>query len=125
MTPANTKILGQGELTSDEALKSMGDLAVGIITVMHYDYGHDSALNKEFVSAYNKANNRNPDIYSLGGYDGMHLIYAALEKTKGNTDGAALIEAAKGMAWESPRGPISRFSSSLIACLRERTKPRA
>ncbi len=37
----------------------------------------------------------------------MHLIYAALGKTKGKTDGDSLIAAAKGMAWESPRGPIS------------------
>jgi branched-chain amino acid transport system substrate-binding protein len=37
----------------------------------------------------------------------MHLIYEALKKTNANTDGDALIGAAKGMAWESPRGPIS------------------
>jgi branched-chain amino acid transport system substrate-binding protein len=64
-------------------------------------------MNKEFVAAYNKAFGRNPDIYSVGGYDGMRLIYAALEKTGGNTDAQALIDAAKGMTWESPRGPIS------------------
>ena len=44
---------------------------------------------------------------SIGGYDGMHLIYEALKKTGGNTDGDALIAAAKGMSWESPRGPMS------------------
>jgi branched-chain amino acid transport system substrate-binding protein len=107
VTPANTKILGQGEITSEEALKSMGDDAVGIITAFHYDYNHDSAMNKEFVAAYNKAFGRNPDIYSIGGYDGMHLIYATLEKTGGKSDGQSLTDAAKGMAWESPRGPIS------------------
>ncbi len=32
---------------------------------------------------------------------------AALKKTNGNTDGDALIQAMKGMKWESPRGPIS------------------
>jgi branched-chain amino acid transport system substrate-binding protein len=37
----------------------------------------------------------------------MHLIYEALKKTNGNTDGDALVNAMKGMAWESPRGPIS------------------
>lgn len=107
INPSNTKILGQGELTHDEALKSMGDASIGIITGYHYDYNHDSKLNKEFVAAYNKAFKRNPDIYSIGGYDGMHLIYEALKKTGGKTEGAALIAAAKGMAWESPRGPIS------------------
>ena len=37
----------------------------------------------------------------------MHVIYESLKKTGGKTDGASLIAAAKGMAWESPRGPIS------------------
>ena len=37
----------------------------------------------------------------------MHLIYEALKKTGGKTDGDSLIEAAKGMKWESPRGPMS------------------
>ena len=105
--PKKIKILGQGELTFEEALKSMGDAAVGIITVFHYDYSHDSALNREVVKAYNAEFKRNPDIYSIGGYDGTHLIYEALKKTGGKTDGESLIAAAKGMAWESPRGPIS------------------
>jgi len=37
----------------------------------------------------------------------MQLIYETLKKTGGKTDGDALIAAAKGMKWESPRGPIS------------------
>ena len=102
-----TKILGQGELTEEESLKSMGDAALGIITVIHYDYNHDSALNKKFVAEFNADYKRNPNIYSIGGYDGMHLIYEALKKTGGKTDGDSLIAAAKGMKWESPRGPIS------------------
>ena len=48
-----------------------------------------------------------PNFISLGGYDGMHLIYEALKKTGGKTDGDALVNAMKGMKWESPRGPIS------------------
>jgi len=105
--PRKTKVLGQGELTEEEARKSMGDASLGIITVYHYDHNHDSALNREFVKAFNaEYGGRNPNIYSIGGYDGMHLIYEALKKTGGNTDGDALIAAAKGMKWESPRGPI-------------------
>ena len=50
---------------------------------------------------------RNPDQFTVGGYDGMALIYKALEKTKGDTDGDKLIAAMKGIAFESPRGPIS------------------
>jgi len=104
---SKTKILGQGELVEEESLKSMGDAALGIITVIHYGFEHDSALNKKFVADYNADYKRNPNIYSIGGYDGMHLIYEAIKKTGGKTDGESLIAAAKGMKWESPRGPIS------------------
>ena len=41
-------------MTEDEARKSMGDAALGIITVYHYDYNHNSALNKTFVKAFNE-----------------------------------------------------------------------
>jgi branched-chain amino acid transport system substrate-binding protein len=102
-----TKILGQGELTEEEARKSMGDASLGILTVYHYDPSHDSALNREFVKAFSADTKRNPNIYSIGGYDGMHLIYESLKKTGGKTDGDSLIAAAKGMKWESPRGPVS------------------
>jgi branched-chain amino acid transport system substrate-binding protein len=104
---ADIKVLGQGEITDDNALKGLGDAALGIITAFHYDPNHNSALNRDFVKAYNEAYGRNPDVYSIGGYDGMHLIYEALKKTDGKTDGESLIAAAKGMAWESPRGPVS------------------
>jgi branched-chain amino acid transport system substrate-binding protein len=103
-----TKVLGMGEMTEDEARKSMGNAALGIITVYHYDWNHDSALNRNFVKAFNEAyGGRNPNIYSVGGYDGMHLIYEVLNKTGGKTDADSMIAAAKGMAWESPRGPMS------------------
>ncbi len=108
LTPPDTKLFGQGELTHPEALESMGDTAKGIITTFHYTLERDDALNKEYVAAYRAANNgRSPDLFSIGGYDGMHLIYEALKKTNGDTSGDALVEAAKGMSWESPRGPMS------------------
>jgi branched-chain amino acid transport system substrate-binding protein len=102
-----TKILGQGEITEENALKVMGDAALGLITAFHYDYNHKSAANAKFVADYNAAFGRNPDFFAAGGWDGTHLIYEALKKTAGNADGEALIGAAKGMKWESPRGPVS------------------
>ena len=108
LTPPATKVLAQGELTHPEALESMGETARGIITTYHYVLERDDPLNNAFVEGYRAANNgRSPDLFSIGGYDGMHLIYAALEKTGGDADGTKLVEAAKGMAWESPRGPMS------------------
>jgi branched-chain amino acid transport system substrate-binding protein len=107
MDPKKTKIMGQGELTDESALKAMGEAGVGIVTAFHYDYNHQSKANADFVAAYNAEFKRNPDLFSVGGYDGMHLIYEALKKTGGKTDAQGLIDAAKGMAWESPRGPIT------------------
>ena len=104
--PQRTRVMGQLEITDEHALASMGDVAVGIITAGHYDYDHHSKLNEEFVKAYNAEFGRNPDFFSVGGYDGMHLIDLALQKSGGKTDANSLVAAAKGASWESPRGPI-------------------
>src|SRR5690606_35676591 len=64
--------------------------------------------NKAYVDAFKAAYpNMRPNFMSVGGYDGMHLIYAALEKTGGDATGDALMEAIKGLSWTSPRGPVS------------------
>jgi len=102
-----TRILGQGEITEENALKVMGDAALGFITAFHYDHDHKSAANAKFVAAYNAAWGRNPDFFSTGGWDGMHLIYESLKRTGGKADGESLVAAAKGMKWESPRGPVA------------------
>ena len=101
------KIIGPGDLTDDDGLNTMGDQMLGMVTAGPYSAAHDSAVNKAYVSAFETANNFRPNFVSLGGYDGMHLIYEALKKTGGNSDGDALLAAMKGMAWESPRGPMS------------------
>ena len=105
--PKKTQVMGQLEIADEHALASMGDIAEGIITAAHYDYNHKSKMNEDFVKAYNADFKRNPDFFSVGGYDGMHAIDAALKKSGGKTDGESLISAAKGMSWDSPRGPIS------------------
>ena len=107
MDPKKIKIISTGEAVDETAVKALGDLSIGRISVWHYDYNLPSKMNKDFVKAFNADNKRNPDFFAVGAYDGMHLIYEALKKTKGSTDGDALLAAAKGMKWESPRGPIS------------------
>src|SRR5262245_1986724 len=102
-----TKVFGSGEPTPKAALKSMGDTALDIITAWHYDYMSNNPLNQKFVREYQAVSGgRNPDFFSIGGYDGMHAIYESLKKTGGKTDAEALIAAAKGLKWESPRGPM-------------------
>ncbi len=101
------RIIGPGDVMDDDLLNGMGDVALGAVTAHMYSAAHPSALNKQFVADYQKAFNARPGFVAVGGYDGIHLIYEALKKTGGKTDGDALIAAMKGMAWESPRGPIS------------------
>jgi branched-chain amino acid transport system substrate-binding protein len=104
--PAKIKLLSTGEPVDETAVKALGDLAIGRISAWHYDYNLDTPENKAFVKAFNAEFKRNPDFFAAGGYDGMHVIYEALKKTKGNTDAEALVNAAKGMKWTSPRGPM-------------------
>jgi branched-chain amino acid transport system substrate-binding protein len=105
---AGIKLIGPGDVTDDDLLNGMGDAVLGAVTAHLYSASHPSATNRAFVAAFKKANNGlRPNFMAVGGYDGMHLIYEALKKTKGSTDGDALIAAMKGMKWESPRGPIS------------------
>jgi branched-chain amino acid transport system substrate-binding protein len=100
------KVIGPGDVMDDDLLNGMGDPALGAVTAHLYSAAHPSAMNKEFVAAYKKAFGNRPGFMAVSGYDGIHLIYEALKKTGGNTDGDALIGAMKGMKWESPRGPI-------------------
>jgi branched-chain amino acid transport system substrate-binding protein len=105
---AGMKLIGPGDITDDDILNGFGDAALGVITAHFYATAHPSEKNKAYVDAFKKANpGMRPNFMSVGGYDGMHLIYEALKKTNGATDGDALIAAMKGMKWESPRGPIS------------------
>jgi branched-chain amino acid transport system substrate-binding protein len=105
---AGIKIIGPGDVTDDDLINGMGDAVIGTVTAHFYSADHDSPVNKAFVAAFKKANDGlRPNFMAVSAYDGMHLIYETLKKTGGKTDGDSLIAAAKGMAWESPRGPIS------------------
>lgn len=102
------RLIGTGDITDDDILNGFGDAALGVVTAHNYSTAHPSPKNQEYVAAFKKANpSLRPNFASVGAYDGMHLIYEALKKTNGNTDGDALLAAMKGMKWESPRGPIS------------------
>ena len=104
---AGIKLIGPGDIVDDNDLPGMGDSMLGVVTAGIYSAAHNSQANKDYVAAFKKANGFRPNFISLGGYDGMHLMYEALKKTQGKTDGDALVNAMKGTKWESPRGPIS------------------
>ena len=104
---AGIKLIGPGDVTDDDLLPGMGNAAIGTVTAHIYSADHQSDMNKKYVAAFEKANHFRPNFMSVGGYDGMALLYGALQKTGGKADGDSLIAAMKGMKWESPRGPIS------------------
>ena len=100
------RLIATGDVTDDDILNDMGDVALGVTTSHHYSAAHDSPLNKKFVAAFGKANGgMRPNFMGVGGYDGMRVIMKGLEATKGK-GGEALINAMKGQVFESPRGPV-------------------
>ncbi len=100
------RLIATGDVTDDDQLNDMGDVTLGIINSHHYSAAHPSATNKKFVEAFQAANKgMRPNFMAVGGYDGMRVIYKALEASKG-AGGDALLAAMKGQIFESPRGQV-------------------
>ncbi len=105
---AGIRLIGPGDVVDDDLLEAIGQPALGVVTSHHYSAAHPSPENKAYVDGMGAANGGlRPNFHSVGGYDGMHLIYEAVKKTGGDTDGEKIVNAMKGMAWTSPRGPMS------------------
>jgi branched-chain amino acid transport system substrate-binding protein len=108
LAAAGIALIGTGDVVDDDILDAIGQPALGVVTSFHYSAAHPSPENKAYVDAFMKANKgMRPNFHSLGGYDGMHLIYEAVKKTGGTGEGEKLVDAMKGMSWTSPRGPMS------------------
>ena len=99
------RLIATGDVTDDDQLNDMGDVALGVVNSHHYSAAHPSSTNKKFVEAFQAANKFRPNFMAVGGYDGMRVIYKALEASKG-AGGEALLNAMKGQIFESPRGPV-------------------
>jgi len=100
------RLIATGDVTDDDQLNDMGDVALGVVNSHHYSAAHPSPTNKKFVEAFQAANKgMRPNFMAVGGYDGMRVIYKALEATKGE-GGEKLLAAMKGQVFESPRGPV-------------------
>ncbi|HWK61250.1 MAG TPA: ABC transporter substrate-binding protein [Eoetvoesiella sp.] len=106
---AGIKMLGTHDLTEETLIDSLGNGVIGTITSGYYSAAHDSDLNRKFVKEYKAMFGPDAKInfMSATGYDGMAAIYAALTKTGGDSDGDKLMQAFKGMSFESPRGPVT------------------
>jgi ABC-type branched-subunit amino acid transport system substrate-binding protein len=82
MDKSGIRLVGTGDLTDDDELPGMTDAELGIITAHHYSALHDSPLNKNYVENFLAAYGKRPNYHSIAGYDGMHLIYEALKRSK-------------------------------------------
>jgi branched-chain amino acid transport system substrate-binding protein len=102
---AGIRLIGTGDITDDDQLNDMGDVALGVVTTQHYSAAHPSAMNKKFVADFQALHHYRPNFMAVGGYDGMRLLFKGLEASKGQ-GGEALLNAMKGQIFESPRGQI-------------------
>jgi branched-chain amino acid transport system substrate-binding protein len=109
LAKAGIKLIGTGDLTDDDVLPAMGDAALGVITTHQYSAAHKSPDNDAFKKAYAQVAGpgARPSFMAVGGWDGMQLIYEVLRKQSGKVDGDAAMKIIKGMAINSPRGPIT------------------
>ena len=102
---AGIRLIATGDVTDDDQLAEMGDVALGVVTSHHYSAAHPSAMNKKFVADFQANAKFRPNFMAVGGYDGMRVIAKALDATKG-AGGDALLAAMKGQLFESPRGQV-------------------
>ena len=68
MKAAGIKLIGPGDITQDIKLQAMGDAAVGLITMHHYNADLDNPQNKAFVASWKKdyGPDSTPDFIGVG-----------------------------------------------------------
>lgn len=108
MAAAGIRLIGPGDITQDTKLQSMGDAAVGMITMHHYAADYDTPTNKAFVAAWKAAYGANstPDFMGVAGWDGMAAIFHIVKTLDGKITAEGAMDALKGWTFDSPRGPI-------------------
>src|SRR2546421_2720217 len=110
LAQAGIKLIGPGDITTDEELPNMGDVALDVLTVHHYSAAATRPANKAFVEAWKKeyGQNETPNFVSVGAWDGAAIIVDAIKALKGNMDPEKTMEMFKNYKNpNSPRGPIS------------------
>jgi len=102
---ARIPLLAGWTAMDDALLKSLGDEAIGVISVANFGAEIDTAANKRFVAAMLKDYDNIPGGYSGGMYVAGQCVEAALQATGGNPDNKALIDALKKVSLtDTPRG---------------------
>ena len=110
LAQAGIKLIGPGDITTDEELPNMGDVPLGVYTMFHYSAAGDRPANKTFVAEWQKAYGAKswPNFISVGAWDAMQAIFDVVSQQKGKLNPDRTMAILKG--WKnanSPRGPIS------------------
>jgi branched-chain amino acid transport system substrate-binding protein len=101
-------IIGQGTLTDEHVLYSMGDEAIGVMTGLHYSGALDTPANKRFVAAYQKFAGKPPGYYSANNYTAARIVVEAIKAVGGDIENREAFMAAikKVEVADDPRGPV-------------------
>jgi branched-chain amino acid transport system substrate-binding protein len=105
---AGIQLVTTQDVMLDEELPNMGDIPLGVVSTGNYSSVATRPQNKAFLAAWAGAYGQAiPDMFSVGGWDGMTAIFDMLKATKGKFTGDDAMNFFKN--WknaDSPRGPI-------------------
>jgi len=90
-----------------EALKELGDLALGIKGESSYVWRRDDPVNNKFVDAIKAKTGKVPSCSEQNAYTLTKVILAGLEKTGGDDSFEKLWPAVTSLKMDTPQGPLS------------------
>ncbi len=103
-------LFGHNVLTDDPYLASIGDAALGIITVGHYSAALDTPKSRAFVKAYTSKYGEPPSRYAEYGYTAANVVGAAIGALKGDVQDPSVVakEIVKiAPKIDTPAGPLA------------------
>jgi len=110
LAKAGIRYIGPGDLTTDEELQGMGEVALGVVTAHHYSAAGDRPANRAFVAAYKKEYGEKlfPGFMAVGAWDALDAIFHAIRQQNGKVDPDRSMELLRNYKNpNSPRGPIA------------------
>jgi branched-chain amino acid transport system substrate-binding protein len=100
-------VIGLGQITDESILSSLGDDALGNITVMDYSPALDTPASKEFVKKYRERFGKIPSAIAQDAYTIMQLVDYAMTSLKGNVSNPDnIVKALKSIQVDSVHGPV-------------------
>jgi len=104
------RLIGTGDIVTDEELPNMGSVPVGVISAFHYSAASPSENNRKFVEAWKQEYGADsvPNYMSVGGWDSMDAIYKAIIAQNGKISSEESLRLIRNWSNpDSPRGPAS------------------